>query len=370
MKINFSYKLLFCFLLLHLISCRDPEAPKDMFTDNFDRGAMLQDWADHLIIPAFQNYIFQLEQLHSAKNAFINNQSLSNLTNLRNRYIDSYKTWQTVALFNIGQAESIGLTNYSNVYPTDTLLIKENISEQEYNLELPSNFDAQGFPALDFLLYGLSHDDNQILSTLSQPQYLNYLSDLIERLLEISDGVLNDWSDNYRDIFINNDGSSGTASVDKLVNDFLFYYERYLRAGKIGLPAGVFTGNPMAHLVEAPYSEIYSKELYLSAFNAVQNFFRGNDFNGQGNFLSLEDYLNHIAEENNSEDIADKILDQWSLVLLASAELDNNLKNQVIQDNSIMLSTYDELQKAVIILKVDMMQALNIQIDYIDADGD
>lgn len=35
-----------------------------------------------------------------------------------------------------------------------------------------------------------------------------------------------------------------------------------------------------------------------------------------------------------------------------------------------MLQTYDELQKNVILMKVDMLQALNINVDYVDADGD
>jgi len=35
-----------------------------------------------------------------------------------------------------------------------------------------------------------------------------------------------------------------------------------------------------------------------------------------------------------------------------------------------MLSTYDGLQKNVVLLKVDMLQALNINVDFVDADGD
>ena len=35
-----------------------------------------------------------------------------------------------------------------------------------------------------------------------------------------------------------------------------------------------------------------------------------------------------------------------------------------------MLETYDELQKAVVLLKVDMLQVLNIKVDFVDADGD
>ena len=46
------------------------------------------------------------------------------------------------------------------------------------------------------------------------------------------------------------------------------------------------------------------------------------------------------------------------------------MKSQVEKDNTKMLEAYDELQKAVILLKVDMMQALSISVDYVDSDGD
>lgn len=35
-----------------------------------------------------------------------------------------------------------------------------------------------------------------------------------------------------------------------------------------------------------------------------------------------------------------------------------------------MTQAYDALQMAVVYLKVDMVQAFNISVDYVDADGD
>ena len=35
-----------------------------------------------------------------------------------------------------------------------------------------------------------------------------------------------------------------------------------------------------------------------------------------------------------------------------------------------MLNTYNELQRNVILMKVDMLQAMDISVDYVDADGD
>jgi hypothetical protein len=50
--------------------------------------------------------------------------------------------------------------------------------------------------------------------------------------------------------------------------------------------------------------------------------------------------------------------------------LDDDLSNQVSSDNVKMTEAYDVLQLAVVSLKVDMIQAMNINIDYVDADGD
>jgi hypothetical protein len=50
--------------------------------------------------------------------------------------------------------------------------------------------------------------------------------------------------------------------------------------------------------------------------------------------------------------------------------LGSDLFEEVETSNVNMLRTYDELQKNVILMKVDMFQALSIQVDFVDADGD
>lgn len=69
-------------------------------------------------------------------------------------------------------------------------------------------------------------------------------------------------------------------------------------------------------------------------------------------------------------DLASLIEDQLDAIQSQSSSLETNLKSQVEKDNTKMLEAYDELQKAVILLKVDMMQALSISVDYVDSDGD
>ena len=52
------------------------------------------------------------------------------------------------------------------------------------------------------------------------------------------------------------------------------------------------------------------------------------------------------------------------------AELDQNFVNQIQNDNNKFLQTYDAIQEVVVLLKVDMLQLLSINVDYVDADGD
>ena len=50
--------------------------------------------------------------------------------------------------------------------------------------------------------------------------------------------------------------------------------------------------------------------------------------------------------------------------------LDDNFALQLEQDYVKVLGTYDAIQLGVVLLKVDMLQALSINVDYVDADGD
>jgi len=369
--IHTSIILIFIFSTVLIVGC-DPDTESGGENENlpFDRRAMLDHWAQNIIVPNIIVYKNQLVELSDYKDEFIADPSPETYNELIGSWLDAYKAWQQVSMFDIGKAESIGLRNFTNIYPADIELIEQHVNSGSYNLALPSNFDAQGFPALDYLLFGLSSDQGEIISTLSSASYSRYLDDLVSRLLSLTQELQDDWTGGYQDEFVDNDGSSATASVDKVVNDVLFYYEKYLRAGKIGIPAGIFSGSALSSKVEAPYAGKYSKILLLEGFNAVQDFFNGKSYDNGSTGPSLKQYLEYVQSQNQTVDIASAIIDQWADAHSKILALDDNLKLQVEQDNIKMLEAYDALQKVVVLLKVDMMQALNIQVDFVDADGD
>ena len=50
--------------------------------------------------------------------------------------------------------------------------------------------------------------------------------------------------------------------------------------------------------------------------------------------------------------------------------LNDNLSAQVVSDKEIVRDVYTELQKVVSMLKVEMLTAIEVNVDYVDADGD
>lgn len=358
---------------LLLWGCTD-NGPSGSEVQDFDRQAILENWADNIILPAFENFAAETESLKEAANDFTASPNEQTLNDFREQWLASYKAWQHVSMFEMGRAMEIRYRDNINLYPTDTSLILENIETNTYNFELPSQNAAQGLPALDFVLYGLAENDQSILSFYTTDEnaeaYKTYVTDLAIRIDSLTDEVLEHWQNVYRDEFVSDSGNGANSSLNMMVNDYIFYYEKALRAGKIGIPAGVFSGSPLSDRVEAYYSGEYSKELFLESLDAAQNFFNGTHFGSEQNGESLSSYLEFLETTKDGEGLETLINIQFESARQEAQSLNNNLSEQVETDNTQMLVTYDELQKNVVFMKVDMLQALNISVDYVDADGD
>ncbi|GAA4290765.1 imelysin family protein [Aestuariibaculum suncheonense] len=362
-------------LALVVIACSSSDGGESKPKDNFDRQTMLVNWADNIIIPVYQDLDSKLSALVEAKNTFTVTADQTNLEALRTAWLNAYKVWQYAEMFNIGKAEGIYYSSYMNIYPASAAEIEANIANGGYDLGLANNQDAVGFPALDYLLYGVAGDDSAILevynTNANASGYKTYLSDVIDKMKSLTETVLNDWTSTYRDTFVNSAGNTATSSTNKLTNDFIYYFEKGLRANKFGIPAGIFSGGVLyPEKVEGYYNQDVSKELALVALQASQDVFNGKAYNGTTNGSSFDDYLDYLQTITDGEDLTALINAQMNTARTQIQTVNTNFSSQVENDNTKMTLSYDELQKVVVLLKLDMVQAMNISVDYIDADGD
>ena len=88
--------------------------------------------------------------------------------------------------------------------------------------------------------------------------------------------------------------------------------------------------------------------------------------NSESTGASYKDLLTQNGDSNLCDDIINGINEAKSAI----NNLDDNFRKQLIENNTSMLNTYDELQDVVVMLKVQMLYSLNITVDYQDSDGD
>ncbi|WP_338409740.1 imelysin family protein [uncultured Flavobacterium sp.] len=370
-------KKIFLFIGISLIvfACSSSDNSDDSLTDAYDRTAMLNQWADNIIIPSFANYDSKLQTLSTDVSNFTSNPTQANLLVARTSWINAYNAYQKVAMFNVGKALEINVKEASNTYPTDVVALENNIATGVYDLGLISQYSKQGFPALDYLLNGLGSSDANILvfytSNSNANNYKQYLIDVTAKLKTNSNSVLTDWTTSYRATFISSNGNAVSSSVNKMTNLFVKNLEKDIRSGKIGIPSGIFSSGVLyPEKVEAYYKNDISKELLNTAVQAQQDFFNGKNFSNSSTGPSLKSYLDYVNTVRSGQNLSDIINNQFLNIYTSNNLLDNNFSTQITNDNSKMLNAYDALQLNVVYIKLDMMQALNITIDYVDGDGD
>jgi hypothetical protein len=370
--------LLLLLTIFLFISCGEDDATtttqEPSVPDTFNRGEMLTNWADNIIVPAYTDFQSKLESLQVATTNFTASQSQEDLIELRSQYVSAYKTWQYVMMFSsLGKANELNINRWVNVYPTKKDLIESNIVSNNTDLTLSSTNTQQGFPALDYLLYGVNNGlvdgDDAIRTAYSAVNYRNYLIAVVDRLSSLNQAVLTDWNGGYKNTFIASTENSVGSSINIMVNDYVFNYEKFFRAYKLGNPLAVFGIILRPQDVESLYGK-HSKELCIAALDAIENFFNGKHYANTSQGESFNTYLTYLDTKKDGVALVPLILNQMDAARTNINGLDSDFATQINTNIEPAYTTYDEIQKLVPMLKVDMMQAFNIAGDYQDTDGD
>ena len=373
-KINFF--LLSIFSVFLIIACSSESDENQNQVADFDRSSILKNYADNIIIPRYNNFKSDLDALKTVVDEFASTPNSENFDKVHNQWFKAYKTWQHVEMFNIGKAEQIMYFNTINTYPVDELRINENINSKRYDLSNANDWSSQGLSGVDYMLHGIEDNKEKVIQKyVDDTNYGDYLKNLLVIMTSNTDDIVQDWP-TYKDTFVQSSGNSNSSSLNMITNDFVYYFEKGLRANKIGIPAGVYSGgNTLPSKVEAYYSsknsfQDISKDLAKEAVIASENLFLGKSSNGV-NGPSLKTYLDYIYNSDvNKENLSPIISSNFQKAKEAIDLLDSNFVNQINNDKTKMLNAFDKLQAIVVNMKTDMLSLLSIQVDYIDADGD
>jgi predicted lipoprotein len=357
-------------LSLTLVHCKKKKAAAPEETvEPFDKQGMLVNIADNVILPAYNSFKLSIDSLTAAFETFKNSGLTADFQVAKQKLNSAYLSYQRVDLYEFGPAENLIFRMNCNIFPTDTVQIKSNISNGSYDLSSAANFDAKGFPALDFLFYGNNQSETSvIMSFTSSSTKKQYVSDVIADISSKINSIISAWNSSYRNTFTNSLGTDVGSSIGYLVNQISFELD-YLKNAKIGTPLGKKTlGVPAPEKCEAYYgsqSLLYANETLRS----IEDAYLGRSLNGTDG-KGFDDYLEHLKADYNGTLLHTAISNQFALAKSKLAAIPGALSTQVITNASQVDAAYVELVKLLVLLKTDVPSQLGVIITYQDGDGD
>lgn len=341
---------------------------------DFDRVAMNENYATNAIIPSYQALQNAIGELKNAADVFSETPDTDNLATLQNRLKTARMAWQDANVFQFGPAEMATLRTSLNTYPADTGQINSNIESGSYTLGTLENRAAAGLPTLGYLLHGIGSTRQEIVdkytSDANASNRMTYLLDNIAFIKGKTDDTLNEWSaggGNYLATFTNeqNSGADVGSSLSMMINALILHYERFIRDGKIGIPAGVRSSGVTRPSATEAYYAGYSAELAVANMQAIKRLVKGTALDGRDG-IGLEEHLEALG----AGDLATEILSQVDVSVDALKALSDPLSEQIETDNEPVLKAFEEMQKAITLLKADMTSVLGVTITFQDNDGD
>lgn len=359
-------KYFFLILIVSIaISCKKE---KDDPVVEFDKKELLRNYGNQLIVPAYEDFQQSVFTLETSINDFVSISNSSNLSKVRTSFLQAYKKWQACSFTNFGPASTYTLKAICNTYPVDTTRINANINSGTYTLGTASNVAAIGFPALDFLLF----PDTSLVVTLTRfggstsANRKQYLKDVVSQIKGAINSTVTSWKSGHVSTFINADGNGQGSSLSEMVNALNLDFEKFIRDGKVGIPLGVRSlGTPLPIKTEGYFSK-KSLTLFKESISQLQQYFNGKSSSN----LGLDDYLNHLNDNNNTSRLSVRINNQFNSIMAKANAISEPISVAVTTNQPKVQELYNELQKMVVLLKVDMSSALSILITYQDNDGD
>ncbi len=344
-------------IFLLFASCRDKMG--GMKDDSFKKTELLQQVADNYILPEYAKLQSDVATLANSANNFEQLTDQTIFDSLKAQWKRAYIRFQYVKMFDFGPGMEQNLAMSMGTFPTDSLAIETNIKTGTYNLSAISNYDAVGFPALDYLLF--SSGAYETFSTSAARK--KYLVELTQKMKNEVDKTVSSWN-TYRTTFVDGSSNASTSPFSLLINNYIRDYE-ILKWTKLGYPLGVNTLNVKnpAYL-EARKSGI-GKELLRANILALQQVYLGKGSNGKDG-KSMHDYLLALSKTTT----ATSIETNWGVFLTQIEALPTSLETALNSDTQKMIDLYNAIHFNTIALKTDMVSAFGILITYSDNDGD
>ena len=364
-----SMKVLFYLVpFMLLTSCTSDSENEMSCTGDYDQKVLLAHMADQLIIPSVQSFEAQAQEMNQAISSFVNTTDETTLEQAQNSFKEAYIQYQRLAQFNFGPADQLNFRERVNNFPVNENQLVTSIENEDYDFSLSMQYD-QGFPALDYLLFGQGSQGETVDRYVNEEKLQTYTEAVSEDIANTASLLSTQWQE-YREEFIDRTGTAAGASLAQMVNSWNEEYE-ITKRDRLGIPSGQVTlgfANPTK--VEAYYSGL-SIALLHSSLQAAQKVFVGESLEQGTDGPGLADLLDHVGAEKEGRALSEIILSQYQIIDEKLLALPNSrLSDLVDSEKQAVEELYIEASRQVLYKKTDLPSMLCIAITYVDNPSD
>lgn len=373
---KFYKYLLIIASLFTIFSCGKNEEP----TDSFGKKEMFTNYANNLILPAYNAYGTALTDLQTAVTDFNSSPDLTKLTTLQDAFLVAYEKWQSCEMYEKTEPanDEMALEN-TNFYPTRKDSIEAYISRnQNTTTFIKSKIKTdKGLPAIEYLLFSRTLTSQQILdrftTNTNAGSYKIYLTSLVSNVLEVQTNIVNKWNATYKEIFINNIGTDAASSFSSMANTIAQCTDD-LKRHQIGIPSGysgnVATVNTIPTAVQAYYSN-KSINYILHTLNNMKDVMYGRNSITSVDGKGLYDYVKTLNVTSSfGGNLEDEIITQIDVCIAKTNDCAPDFSATIVNDKAKADALFLETKKLLILMKADLPSALGVTISYTDSDGD
>lgn len=330
----------------------------DTTTDTF-KVAMLTNYADTLITPAYTDLQQKLLSLETAANTFLTTPSSGTQASLKTAFKNAYISFEKISFAYFGPAGTISFNANLNTFPASTGRIETGITSGTYNFTIPPSSDSiQGFPALDYLFFSPN-----AVTQFADPGAANrkkYVQDIITRMKSLVDNVLNQWKTTYRTGFIANTKLDVGSSMGYLINQMAYEMDQ-MKGPRVGWPFGKQSGGVTFPTNCEGYYGGFSAALAVANLTNLKNYYTG------GSGRGIDDYLILL----NRSDLNNTVLNRFTAAINALQAIPEPMSASFTNsDKTFVEDAYTKVQLLLTAIKTDIASATSIRITYQDSDGD
>jgi predicted lipoprotein len=356
---------------IFLVSCaKDSVAIPDIQSETRDaREAQLKNVYANEIVPLNASFVFETNALHLLIEHFSRDVSLAKLSKIKIKWLEVFKIWKRLELYNLGAVEDRFIHFEINRWPTDVAILNsyiEGIETINEDFIASKGSSSKGVSALEYLLFS-SQTNQQILESFTtmpdhqrRLEYLVALSKNIQiKAVEISAIWAND-----KGVFLAALEHGISGGQNQLANVMITLIEEII-ISKLGKPIGEVTGG----FIDVEALEAYRSNASLISIQehltALKRCYTG-AFTQEPVQWGFDAYLALLSRENLDRKIVVAFEDCQHKINAIVAPLHQELSNNIER----VIDLQDAFRGLLLLIKIDMATAIGATITINDNDGD